>query len=68
MADGLLSMADDALSMAMLMADEALSMVMSMADDALSMTMSMADDALLMVIGGGKSVDPDPVVPTVGAN
>jgi hypothetical protein len=69
-------MAGDAMSMA----DNVASM--SMADDVASMSasMSMAGDAgelveaidagRSMVVGEGadKSVDPDPVIPTVGAN
>jgi hypothetical protein len=59
----------------MLTVDEAPSMAVSMADGALSMAVSMADGALSMAVlmamvgeGAGESVDPDPVVPTVGAN
>jgi hypothetical protein len=72
MAYGTLSMA---VSMAVLMADVALLMAVSMAvlmaDGALSMAVSMADGALSMAMvgeGASESVDPDPVVPTVGAN
>jgi hypothetical protein len=71
----MVSMAEGALSMAVSMADGALSMAMSMAvlmvDGALSMAVSMANGALSMAMvgeGAGESVDPDPVVPTVGAN
>jgi hypothetical protein len=58
-------------SMMVSMADSALSMAVLMADGALSMAVSMADGVLSMVMvgkGAGKSIDPDPVVPTVGAN
>jgi hypothetical protein len=75
MADGALLMADGALSMAVLMADGALSMAVLMVDGALSMAVLMANGALPMAVsmamvgeGAGESVDPDPVVPTVGAN
>jgi hypothetical protein len=72
-------MADGALSMAVSIADGALSMAVSMAvlmaDGALSMAMSMAvlmaDGVLSTAMvgeGAGESVDPDPVVPIVGAN
>jgi hypothetical protein len=46
----------------------------TMVGDAVSMSMPMADDATSMSVsmvvgeGAGESVDPDPVVPTVGAN
>jgi hypothetical protein len=66
-----MSMAIDVLSMAVSMVDGALSMAVSMADGTLSMAVSMADGALLMAVvgeGASESVDPDPVVPTVGAN
>jgi hypothetical protein len=62
------SMVDDALSMAVSMADGALSMAVSMADGALSMAVSMAVLMAMVGEGAGESVDPDPVVPTVGAN
>jgi hypothetical protein len=50
--------------MTVLMAVGALSMAVSMADGALSMAVLMA----VVGEGAGESVDPDPVVPTVGAN
>jgi hypothetical protein len=62
------SMVDDALSMAVSMADGVLSMAVSMADSALSMAVSMAVLMAMVGEGAGESVDPDPVVPTVGAN
>jgi hypothetical protein len=61
MADGAMSMA---MSMAVLMADGALSMAVSMADGALLMAVSMA----VVGEGAGESVDPDHIVPIVGAN
>jgi hypothetical protein len=60
----MVSMMDDALSMA----DGALSKAVSMA---VSMMVFMTIGVLSMAVvgeGAGKSVDPDPVVPTVGAN
>jgi hypothetical protein len=60
----MVSMTDDTLSMV----GGALSMAVSMV---VSMTMLMTNDALSMAVvgeGAGESVDPDPVLPTVGAN
>jgi hypothetical protein len=67
----MVSMMDDALSMAVSMADGALSMAVSMTIGVLSMAVSMMIGALSMAVvgeGAGKSVDPDPVVPTVSTN
>jgi hypothetical protein len=66
--DDALSMADGALSMAMSMADGALSMAVS---TVVSMTVLMTIGALSMALvgeGADESVDPDPVIPTVGTN
>jgi hypothetical protein len=49
---------------------------MSMADDAMSMSMVVGDaeltaitgDELSILVDAGRSVDPDPIVPIVGAN
>jgi hypothetical protein len=69
-----MSMAGDAMSMLMSMADDVMSM--SMADDAESVAIvddepsTLVDAGRSVVVGEGasESVDPDPVVPTVGAN
>jgi hypothetical protein len=55
------------------MVGDAASMSVSMADDVASMlvSMSMAGDAgrsIMVGEGAGESVDPNPVVPTIGAN
>jgi hypothetical protein len=62
-------------SMSMLMADEAMSVLMAIddaestavADDEPS-TLVGAERSAMVGDGAGESVDPDPVVPTVGAN
>jgi hypothetical protein len=66
-----MSMADEATSM--LMASEVMSMVVGnaeltvVADDEPSTLVNM-DRSVMVGEGAGESVDPDPVVPTVGAN
>jgi hypothetical protein len=74
----LMSMADKAMSMAdevMSMADEAMSMSMAVGDAESTAVAGdepsiLVDASRLAMVGegAGESVDPDPIIPTVGAN
>jgi hypothetical protein len=64
MADDVTLMADDAVSMSMAVGDAGSTTVV---DDEPSI---LADASGLVMVGegAGESIDPDPIVPTVGAN